>query len=105
MRQELIRVLDLMQTLPVEEVPEVLGQLETCRLIGIGRLNTPTDAAKPEDEWLTAEQAAKKIHKSPDWIYRAAKNWKFAHRVGNRLLVSASGLDKFLKSKSREEKA
>jgi predicted DNA-binding transcriptional regulator AlpA len=101
LRSQVESVLALARTLDVSEVEEFLGDLERCRVAALSILMQPQP--KPKDEWLTVAEASKKIHKSADWIYRTAKaeDWPFAHRMGNRLLLSAKGIDAYLKNQSR----
>jgi hypothetical protein len=100
MRAELHCILDQAQTLAHEELCELLGELETIRLIAHGRLASPAVTAKPGEVWLDVAEVAARMHKSRDFIYRHAKDWPFARRLGKGYLFSASGLDSFLK-KSR----
>ena len=97
MRPELIRVLDLAQTLAPDELAVLLGELETIRIIAHGRLNAPAVETRP-DESLTVKQAAKRLGVSSDFVYRNQKRFaKFSRREGRKLLFSSSGLDAYLK--------
>ena len=98
MRREFESILDLAKTLPAEELPCFLGQLEEIRLTAHARLTTPATAAKSGEEWLTVDQVADRLGgKSHDYVYRHAKDWPFTRKLGNGYLFSASGLDAFLK--------
>lgn len=97
MRAELHCILDLAQTLPPDELCVLLGELETIRLIAHGRLTSPSVAAKAGEEWLSVDQIADRMHKSHDYVYRHAKEWPFARRLGKGWLFSGKGFDVHLK--------
>ncbi len=97
MRAELQSGLDLARTLPTEDLPRLLGELEEIRAVVQMRIVTPAVAAKSGEEWLDVEQVAARLHKSPDWIYRNAKKWNFVRRAGKTLLFNSAALDSFLK--------
>jgi excisionase family DNA binding protein len=99
MRQELESALDAAKTLTVSELPELLGDLEQIRAVAMARLMTPTIAARP-DELLSVEQTAARLNVSEDYLYRHSTKFKFARRIGRKLLFSSSGLDAYLR-KSR----
>lgn len=97
------------QAVPAGEVDEVLGLLLRLQaaLIHPGRASArdgdreaaPADAGGDE-VWLTAEDAALKLHRSREWVYRHARRWSFVHRPTRRtLLISQRGLDAWLKRK------
>jgi hypothetical protein len=96
MRVELQAALDLAETLPVSELPELLGQLEQVRLTAYTRIVTPAPA--PSDRLLDVNELADRLHVSKDFIYRNKDKYKsFGRRQGNKWLWSSSGLDAFLK--------
>jgi excisionase family DNA binding protein len=98
MRQELVSVLNLAQSLALEELPDLLGQLETVRLVAHGRLiNAPAVATGP-DTSLTVAQAATRLGVSTDYIYRNQQKYsKFMRREGRKILFSSAGLEKYLR--------
>jgi predicted DNA-binding transcriptional regulator AlpA len=50
-----------------------------------------------EDRLLDAEEAAKLLSVSPDWLYRKAKKLPFTHRLGPKMLrFSYLGILKWL---------
>lgn len=99
MRKEFEFALDLAKTLAVAELPELLGDLEHVRTVALARLMSPAVEARP-DELLNIKECAERMHVSTDWLYRNAANFKFARRIGRKLLFSSSGLDLYLR-KSR----
>jgi predicted DNA-binding transcriptional regulator AlpA len=55
-----------------------------------GALNT-------EDRLIEADEAAKVLGVSPDWVYRNAKKLPFTRKLGPKMLrFSASGIQKYL---------
>ncbi len=50
-----------------------------------------------EDRLLDAEEAAKALSVSPDWLYRHAKNLPFTRKLGPKMLrFSQKGIEKWL---------
>jgi hypothetical protein len=55
------------------------------------------DHAAPEEELLTAEQAAKRLGVTTDWLYRRTGILPFARKLSRRVVrYSAAGLAKYL---------
>ena len=51
----------------------------------------------PTDQLLTAEQVAARLGASEAWVYRQARRWPFARKLGRRCLrFSETGLDRWL---------
>lgn len=60
----------------------------------IGSLKTDVNA---EDRLLEAEEAAKLLSVSEDWLYRHAKRLPFARKLGSKMLrFSSLGIQKYL---------
>lgn len=52
---------------------------------------------RDEDRLLDAEQAAKMLSVSPDWLYRNAKRLPFTRKLGSKMLrFSSQGIQKYL---------
>ncbi len=50
-----------------------------------------------EDRLLTADEAAKILGMSPDWLYRYAKRLPFTRKLGPKMLrFSSQGIQKYL---------
>jgi len=96
MRPELQPALTLAKTLAPEELPELLGALETIRIIALARITTPAAEARP-DESLTVEQAGKRLGLSKSYLHHNWKKFKFARQEGRKILFSSNGLDSYLK--------
>jgi excisionase family DNA binding protein len=96
MRPELANALELARTLPVEELPALLGSLSEITATAQARLLTPS-TVPVHDELLTVEECAERMRVSRDWLYRAHRRLPFTRRIGNALRFSANGLDAYLK--------
>jgi len=99
-RDALRPALELARTLPPEELPRLLGDLEEIRAIALVRLTAPVPATPP-DANLEVPEAAHRLGVSPDYLYRNHKKFPFTRREGRKLLFNAAGLDLYLKQKSR----
>jgi hypothetical protein len=95
MRPELQLALDQAKTLAVEDVPGFLADLEHVRVVALSVLMKPAPA--PMDELLDVAECAARMHVGKDWLYRNSSKFKFARRIGRKLLFSSSGLDAFLR--------
>jgi hypothetical protein len=100
MRRELISVLELARSLPIDDLPAFLGGLEEIRVTAYTRLASP-QAAPVEDRMLSVGECATRLHCSADWVYRNARRLPFArpNHVGGKLLFSSAGLDAYLRAK------
>ena len=96
MRAELQPLIAIIQALPAEELPRLLGDLEELRAIAQVRLLTPPRAPSP-DEMLDVNQAADRMRISVDQLYSMAKKLPFTRHIGRKLVFSSAGLDAFLK--------
>jgi excisionase family DNA binding protein len=95
-RTQLQPALDLARTLPLEELPLFLGELEQIRVTALARITAPAVESKP-DELLNVEQTAARLNCSQNYLYRHSRRLPFTRRVGRKLLFSSSGLDLYLK--------
>jgi predicted DNA-binding transcriptional regulator AlpA len=56
-----------------------------------------SQARVEEDRLLTAEEAAKILGMSPDWLYRRAKQLPFTRRIHHKMLrFSYQGIQKYI---------
>lgn len=82
--------------------PAIRGQLADLATFVLLRAMPPapsTDRA-PADEWLTAEQAAARVHVDPSWFKR--QRVPFARRLGRKTVrYSAAGLERWMASRPR----
>ena len=84
--------------LPVEELPELIGQLEAAKATAWARLSWPPSGTHRHDELLTVETAATRLGVSADYLYRHSKDYPFTQRQGRKLLFSALGIDKYIQN-------
>ena len=96
MRRELEAALQLARTLPRDEIPYLLGELETIRTFALARISAPPLETKP-DELLDVHQAAQRLHVSPLYLYRRSQRFPFVRRIGRKVLFSSAGLDSYLR--------
>ena len=91
-------MLSAARSLPAEELPRLVGDLEEIKCIALGRLTTPV-AQHPPDELLGIEEAARRLGVSVGYLYRHHRRLPFTRRMGRRLLFSANGIQAYLRSK------
>jgi excisionase family DNA binding protein len=96
MRKELEAALDLAKSLPAEELPAFLGEVERIRITALARVVSPA-AQTPADSLLEVPEAAARLSVSPDYLYRHSKKFPFTRRLGRALRFSSSGIDTYLK--------
>ena len=102
-RPELANVLELARTVPVEELPALIGALAEITATAQVRLLTPSPVPG-RDQLLTVEECAERMRVSTDWLYRAHRRLSFTRRVGTALRFSANGLDAYLKRGHDEDR-
>jgi predicted DNA-binding transcriptional regulator AlpA len=98
MRNELQTVMMAARELPAGELPRLLGELEEIRCTAMARLTAPAPAQSQADELLSAAEAARRLGISQDYLYRHHRDFPFTRRVGRRLLFSALGIEKHIKT-------
>ncbi len=88
--------------IPDEHIATALTQLAAlqsalaARLIMARGAGEPQQAIQPEEELLTAEQAAALLSVSVDWMYRHASGLPFTRRLSRKALrFSKAGLLKW----------
>ena len=88
---------DAARELPAEELPELIGQLESIKATAWARLTAPALATQEHDELLDVETAAERLGVSRDYLYRHSQEYPFTRRQGRKLLFSALGVDKHIR--------
>lgn len=83
--------------LPVEELPDFIGRLESIKATAWARLIAPASAPQEHDELLPAEVAAERLGISKDYLYRHHADYSFTRRQGRKLLFSAQGIEKHIR--------
>ena len=95
----------LVHEAPREDLPTLIGQLETAKAIAWARLSAPPSSAADRcvdpDRNLSAAEAASRLGVSKVYLYRNASTLPFARRIGRRVVFSARGLEKW----SRDQRA
>jgi predicted DNA-binding transcriptional regulator AlpA len=89
----------LVSDLALDALPALIGTLEVAKTKALGRLfgqDTTRDRdERPPDVNLPAEEAARRLGVSKDWLYKNVKRLPFAIRIGRRLLFSSKGLERW----------
>ena len=96
MRAELQSALTAALTLPPDQLPRLLGDLEELRCTAMARLTAPSLPAAP-DTLLDVDDAAVRMGMSPGYLYRHHADLPFSRRIGRRLLFSSRGIDDYLR--------
>ena len=91
-------MLDSLQNMQPERLPELLGELEVIRANALLRLSAPTVIA--HDDQVSVEEAAQRLGVSTGFLYRNWKRRPFTRRMGRKLLFSSRGIDDYIR-KSR----
>lgn len=89
--------------LSVEDIAGVLARLTPLQTALSNQLAIKLLNAQPppsEDRMLTIEQAAERIHESPDWLKRHARRLPFVKHISRkRWLVSETALNRWVARK------
>ncbi len=97
MRAELENAMIAARNLKPEELPELLGELETVRAIAWSRLTVPAPAdQKARAELLDVDEAAARLGMSASYLYRNHRRFAFSRRVGRSLRFAADGIDSYI---------
>ncbi len=89
--------------LPLEAIPGMRAELARLDSLLLMRLfqsgNGQGQAQENGDQLLTAEQAARKLGRSRDHMYRHADQYPFTVRNGRALRFSEAGIEKFIRQR------
>ena|ERR1019366_4311990 len=91
------------ELLNAAEAARRLGELEEIRCTAMARLTAPAPVQSQADELLNAAEAARRLGISQDYLYRHHCDFPFTRRVGRRLLFSALGIEKYIKTTTRRD--
>ncbi len=98
--RDLNHLLAALDELPVDQLPELIGALETAKARAWVRLTAPapgSPSAAEHDETVDVDDAARLLGMSPGWLYRNARRLPFTRRVGPRALrFSVAGIRRYL---------
>jgi excisionase family DNA binding protein len=100
MRAELQIVLDSLEQMEREQLPQLLGELETIRATALMKMSAPSPLPQ-RDKLLTIESAADRMGVSTDYLYRNSKTLPFTRRMGRKLLFSSVGIDAYINRSRR----
>jgi hypothetical protein len=87
------------ESVPADKIPIALAQLAAVQTTLTARLlSAPVEHQESEDvNWLSVDQAAAKLGRSPRWFYRNAKRLPFVKRLSRKvLLVSEQGMIRWI---------
>jgi predicted DNA-binding transcriptional regulator AlpA len=97
---DLDHLLDALDKLPPDQLPEAIGALETAKARAWARLTAPPAVAPSPshcDSTVDVAEAARLLSMSRSWVYRNASSLPFTRRVGRRALrFSTSGIRRYL---------
>ena len=104
MKAELENAMIAARSLPPDELPRLLGELETVRAVAWSRLAPPAApvalqvpaARKIRDELLDVDEAATRLGMSAGYLYHNHQKFSFSRRVGRSLRFSADGIDSYI---------
>jgi len=88
------------RTLPTEQLPRLLGQLEVIKMTALGRLTAHASPQVQTDQLLNTHEAARLLGVSEAFLYRNHPHLDFTIRLGRRLLFSALGIQRYLQRRS-----
>jgi len=97
---ELQNQLDSFAELSVEQLPRLLGSLETIKAMVWLRLAAPSPIQAPADQLLDVAEAARRLGMSKDYIYGHAKQYPFTRRMGRKLCFSERGIEAYIRDHS-----
>jgi hypothetical protein len=100
MRGELQTVLAAVREMPAERLPELLGELEQVRCTAMARLTAPQPAAPALDELLDVAEAARRLGRSENYLYRNKAKYPFTVCDGTRVQFSARGIERYIRQKT-----
>jgi predicted DNA-binding transcriptional regulator AlpA len=86
------------RTAPVDGLPDLIAQVEGLKARLYARLaaTSPTPAA-PRDRLLNVKEAAQKLGRSADWLYRHGSEVPFVVRDGRLLRFSEQGIEEYIR--------
>jgi hypothetical protein len=94
-RQELEPALAAARSLPMEELPRLIGDLEQIRVIALARLTAPATVSRA-DELVGIEEASRRLNISKSYLYRHWGQLPFARHIGRKLVFSSLGIDRYI---------
>ncbi len=82
----------------VDSLPDLIGQVEAVKARLYSRLTAPGTASPrmAADRLLDVREAAQKMCRSTDWLYRHAAELPFVVREGRLVRFSEKGIDEYI---------
>jgi hypothetical protein len=91
----------LARTLPVDSLPDFVGELAAAQATAIARLVAPVQNA-PVDSLVTVEEGAPQLAMSAKYIYEHVDELPFVRKIGSRSIrLSTLGIQQFLRRRAR----
>lgn len=97
--QAMRHILKAAGELPAQDLPDLIGLLETAKATAWARITAPTSIQPQHDELLNVTEAARRLGISEDYLYSHHKDYNFTRRQGKKLLFSALGIDRYISQK------
>src|SRR5215469_6504070 len=84
--------------LPREAIPALRGELAQLDTLLLSRLLSAKEPEAAEDQLLNVTDAAARLGVSSNYLYHH-RELPFTRRIGRKLLFSAKGIDKYIRSR------
>ena len=86
------------RTAPVDCLPDLIAQVEGLKARLYARLAAPSPTpAAAKDRLLNVKEAAQKLGRSTDWLYRHGSELPFVVRDGRLLRFSEQGIEEYIR--------
>jgi excisionase family DNA binding protein len=92
-------LLTIAKTLPQDQLPDFLGELERVRAHALARFMSPAPAPPGNDQLLDVAEAAARLSCSVDYLYHHPE-LPFVRRIGRGLRFSATGIDVWIEQQN-----
>ena len=86
------------RTAPIDGLPDLIAQVEGLKARLYARLAAPSPTpAATKDRLLNVKEAAEKLGRSTDWLYRHGSELPFVVRDGRLLRFSEQGIEEYIR--------
>ena len=86
------------ETAPVDSLPDLIAQVEGLKARLYARLASPNPTpAAARDRLLNVKEAAQKLGRSTDWLYRHGSELPFVIQDGRVLRFSKQGIEEYIR--------
>src|SRR5437762_7579921 len=99
MRNELENALTAARTLPSEQLPRFLGDLEEIRMTVLARFAPSPPAGATADQLLDIDEASRRLGMSKSFVYRNSSKFGFTRHIGRGLRFSRDGIERYIKAR------